>query len=80
VPPRLVASYYLDQARSHTERVTIPLLEAALARTVDGARRMVALHDGAAAVKRPSPACRWCALLPDCTEGTALMHELDGLD
>jgi CRISPR/Cas system-associated exonuclease Cas4 (RecB family) len=80
VPPRLVASYYLDQARSHTERVTIPLLEAALARTVDGARRMVALHDGAVAVKRPSPACRWCALLPDCAEGTAMVHELDGLD
>jgi len=80
VPPRLVASYYLDQARSHTERVTVPLLEAALARTVDGARRMVALHDGATAVRRPSPACRWCALLPDCTEGTVMVDELDGLD
>ena len=38
VPPRLVASYYLDQGLAHAESVTEGMLDATLARTVDGAR------------------------------------------
>jgi len=72
VPPRLVATYYLDAARVLPETVTTDLLEAALRRTVDGADRLVALcHEGAAPALRPGPPCRWCPLLEDCEEGYA---------
>jgi hypothetical protein len=76
VPPRLVASYYLDSARAETEVVTEGLLEAAARRVVAGVERLVALrlrpHE---AVKRPGPACRWCALLATCDEGTGHLAE-----
>src|SRR5262249_10890368 len=36
VPPRLVATYYLDAGRVETEDVSAPILDAALARTIDG--------------------------------------------
>jgi hypothetical protein len=41
---------------------------------------MVQLAAGTEAVKRPSIACRWCALLPDCAEGDAMLREVDGTD
>ena len=70
VPPRLVASFYLDLAEAATEAVTEGTLEAAAARTVDGIRRLAALRTGTEApVHRPSLACRWCAHLETCTVG-----------
>lgn len=70
VPPRLVATYYLDAARPETEHVTVPLLESAVRRVIDGAARMVTLQlRPEEAVKRTGAACRWCRLLPDCDEG-----------
>lgn len=78
VPPRAVASYYLDQARAHTERVTEAMLASALARTVDGAARMVALREGETPVRRASPACRWCPLVMSCGDGRAFLRDLDG--
>lgn len=70
VPPRLVASYYLDLAEARTEAVTFGLLEAAAARTVDGIRRLAALRTGTVVpVHRPSPACSWCAHLEGCDVG-----------
>lgn len=84
VPPRLVASYYLDQGIPDAEPVTVAMLEATLARTVDGAARIAALRSGAAApVKRPSWSCRWCAIRPGCAEGQAHLRavdERDGID
>jgi hypothetical protein len=71
-PPRLLASYYLDNGRAHVEQVTADLLHAALARTVDGVQRIVALLEGDdAPTRRPGPSCRWCPALPDCAEGRA---------
>jgi RecB family exonuclease len=70
VPPRLVASFYLDLAEARTEPVTDDLLEAAVARTVDGVRRLTALRAGSVEpVHRPSPGCRWCLHLGDCPMG-----------
>lgn len=74
VPPRLVATYYLDAARPETEHVTEDLLEAAARRVVAGAERMAALVlDPESAVKRPGPPCRWCPLLAGCDEGRAFL-------
>jgi hypothetical protein len=71
-PPRLLASYYLEEGRPHTEVVTDGLLHAALARTVDGVARMLELRTaGRAPTKRTGPPCRWCPALATCREGTA---------
>lgn len=80
IPPRLVGSYYLDQARAHTERITESVLQAALARAIDGAHRMVELANGEEPVLRPSPGCRWCGLLPSCATGGGHLAALDGGD
>ncbi|MFN8019136.1 MAG: PD-(D/E)XK nuclease family protein [Acidimicrobiales bacterium] len=70
VPPRLVASFYLDLAEARTEEVTEGILEATVARTVDGIVRLAALRAGTTApVHRPSPACRWCPVLDSCDVG-----------
>ena len=45
-PPRLLASYYLEEGRPHAEAVSEGLLHAALARTVDGVARMIELRLG----------------------------------
>lgn len=76
VPPRLVASFYLDMGVAHTEAVTEAVLDATVARTVDGARRMAALRTGAVEpAYRPSYGCRWCSALPTCAPGTAWLTE-----
>lgn len=69
-PPRLVASFYLDLGEARTEAVTEGVLDAAVARTVDGATRIAALRAGTATpVYRPSFGCRWCGQLPSCEAG-----------
>lgn len=72
VPPRLVASFYLDLGEARVEQVTEGVLDATVARTVDGAGRLVGLRAGTVApVHRPSSACRWCVALGDCEIGRA---------
>lgn len=76
VPPRLVASFYLDEGSAHTEAVTVDLLDAAVARTVDGARRVVALRAGTTAPRhRPSFGCRWCSQLAVCDPGRSWLAD-----
>ena len=78
-PPRLTATYYLDSGHPHPEAVTVPVLEAAVARTVDGVTRIAELtqitHDPTGELptvqKRTGPACRWCLVLDGCHEGQA---------
>jgi hypothetical protein len=71
-PPRLVASYYLESAQPHPEPVTEAILHAALARTVDGIDRMVALlHGGDEPTRRTGPSCRWCPIVDSCDVGLA---------
>lgn len=80
VPPRLIASFYLDLGIAHTETVTVDVLDAAVARTVDGARRLAALRAGTAApVFRPSPSCRWCPVLDGCDTGRRWLLD-DGIE
>ena len=83
-PPRLVATYYLESGQPHPEPVSVDLLEAAVARTIDGVVRMAELAaDPDLAVKRPSRVCRWCSLLDSCTEGRAHLRDdgdMDDLD
>ena len=85
VPPRLVASFYLDLGEARTEAVTEAVLDATVARTVDGARRMAALRAGTTEpTYRPSLACRWCVAIETCTTGRAWLADdgsaLDDLD
>jgi len=70
VPPRLLASYYLDGARLQDEVVTEDLLRSALERVVRGVEAAVALrHEGQEPVLRPGPPCRWCPIQATCTTG-----------
>ena len=73
-PPRLVASYYLDQGRFVPEEVTVAQLETTVMRVVAGIEKMVMLTDTERVpLKITGPACRWCPLLGQCTEGTAAL-------
>ena len=57
VPPRLLASYYLDGGRLQEEVVTEAVLRSALERVVEGAEAIVELrHQGRAPVLRPGAA------------------------
>ena len=78
VPPRLVASFYLDLGLAHTEAVTVGVLDAAVARTVDGAERLTSLRAGTVApTLRPAPSCRWCPVLPTCETGRRWLADDD---
>lgn len=77
-PPRLMASYYLDAGRAQPEAVTEGVLRAAVARTIDGIRRLHELTVGTRApTARPSRGCRWCPVLEQCESGRAFLSELD---
>lgn len=74
VPPRLVVMAYLNSALLETETITEGVLTATVARVVDGVAGEVALSRGAQQpVRRPSAACRWCALLHDCGPGRSFL-------
>ena len=76
VPPRLLASYYLDSGRLHPEVVTEDLLRATVERVVRGVELVAELRRGEREpVLRPGAPCRWCALLADCAEGTRWIEE-----
>jgi len=78
VPPRALATSYLDSGRLHVEAVTEALLDATAARTADGVSRMIGiLHAGDEATRRPSGACRWCRVRATCPPGLAHVADLD---
>lgn len=80
-PPRQLATYYLDSGRPHPESVSEGLLDAAVARTVDGATRIVELEHGhAEAVLRAGPTCRWCPALMTCATGRGWVEQTDDVD
>jgi hypothetical protein len=79
VPPRLVATCYLDSGRVDCEKVNESVLDASLARTVDGVRKLTEIqHAVRAATVSTGPACGWCPLRPDCSEGRAWITEREG--
>lgn len=78
VPPRLTATLYLDSGTVQTEAITEAVLDAAVARTADGIRKLHELSVGTRApVTRPSGACRWCPALSTCAPGRIHLGELD---
>ena len=78
--PRKLASYYLDEARTHPEDVTEGVLRAAALRTVDGVRKIAELTRlGREPRQRPGPQCRWCPLQTTC-ESARLSTSRDDAD
>ena len=78
VPPRKLASFYLDAGEPVVEDVTEHVLTAAMRRTLDAINTEIELQvEGRAPVKRPGPTCRWCPLSTECDEGTAYLRGLD---
>jgi hypothetical protein len=76
VPPRRLATYYLDAGRAEVEDATPALLESALARTVDGTRQLIeVLRAQRAADVSPGAVCGWCPLRSDCSEGASYWTE-----
>jgi hypothetical protein len=81
VPPRLLASYYLDAGRLQQEVVTEGVLATALERVVQGAEAAVALlHEAREPVLRPGPPCRWCPVQADCATGRRWLDDRDDRD
>ena len=76
VPPRMIATHYLDSGTISAEAVTVDVLDAAVARTVDGTRRIAELRNpDRPLTKRPGPPCGWCALADGCVEGQAWLSD-----
>jgi hypothetical protein len=72
VPPRRVATHYLDSGKLVPEDVTEATLAAASRRVGEGVRRWLELRGpDAAPVTKPGPVCRWCPLLDTCDPGRA---------
>jgi hypothetical protein len=81
VPPRRLASYYLEQGRFVSEDVTVGLLEAAAERAGRGAATMIELRERRRlAATRPGPGCRWCPVLDTCDDGRAHLARIDDPD
>jgi CRISPR/Cas system-associated exonuclease Cas4 (RecB family) len=79
VPPRKLASFYLDVGEAQVEDVTESVLRTAARRTLDAVHTMLELTaDARPPVLRPGPSCRWCQLLLTCDAGRAHVHAADG--
>jgi hypothetical protein len=74
VPPRKLASFYLDAGQPVVEDVTEATLLTASRRMLDAVNAEIELRvEGRTPVKRPGPSCRWCPLAVDCPEGTVYL-------
>ena len=81
MPPRVLATYYLDGGRLQQEPVSEALLRGALERVVDGAEAAVALlHDGREPLLKAGPPCRWCPRRHTCEVGRRHLEREDDPD
>ena len=72
VPPRALATFYLDAGTAEVETVTTGLLRSSLRRTLDAVERMVELRaEGREPRRSPTVACRWCTIVGTCAPGQA---------
>jgi hypothetical protein len=72
VPPRRVATQYLDTGKLLAEDVSRATLDAAVRRVGECVRRWLELRGpDAGPVTKTGPACRWCPVLSSCAAGTA---------
>jgi PD-(D/E)XK nuclease superfamily len=78
VPPRRVATHYLESGDLVPEDVTEALLSSAAARVIDAASRWLELKSGRLEpLLKPSAACRWCPILADCEGGQQFLASAD---
>ena len=78
IPPRRIASYYLDQGRFHPEDVTEDHLFGAADRAIAAVNRMIELElDESNPRISPNPGCRWCRALDTCEPGQVSLREFD---
>lgn len=74
VPPRKLATFYLDAAEAQAEDVSERLLRSAVRRTLDGINAIVELEsEGRPPVRRPGVTCRWCPIAESCSEGQSFL-------
>ena len=78
VPPRALATFYLDAGTPEVEAVTTGVLRSSLRRTLDAIERMVELRaEGREARRTPNVACRWCTIVAGCEPGQASLAPAD---
>jgi CRISPR/Cas system-associated exonuclease Cas4 (RecB family) len=78
IPPRKLASYYLDAGDADVEDVTEGVLRTAARRALDAIHALIELTvEQRPPVKRPGTSCRWCPLLDHCNEGTTHLAEVE---
>ena len=78
VPPRKLASFYLDAGEPVVEDVTERSLLSASRRMLDAVHAEIEVRiEGRTPLKRPGVSCRWCPLAPECDEGTAYLAGRD---
>ena len=78
VPPRKLATYYLDASEAQVEDVSERLLRSAMRRTLDGINAIVELEaEGRSPTRRAGVTCRWCPLADDCEDGQAFLDAGD---
>ena len=81
IPPRKLASFYLDAGEPVVEDVNERVLQTAARRMLDGVNAEIELRvEGREPVKRPGTSCRWCPLQSECTEGQAYLTGRDDPD
>ena len=78
VPPRKVATFYLDAADAHAEDVTEAMLQTAVRRTLDGINAIIEIGpEGRPPGRRAGVSCRWCPLRTTCEVGIAHLAPSD---
>lgn len=75
-PPYRVATYYLDSGTFQAEDVDEALLDSALLRVVDGARKIAQVEAGASVTFTPGVMCRYCPDRGDCAAGRTWLASL----
>ena len=79
VPPRKVATFYLDAADAHVEDVTERLLMTAMRRTLDGIKAIIELEsERRPPIRRPGTSCQWCPIAQECDDGQAYLSARPG--
>jgi hypothetical protein len=74
VPPRKLASFYLDSGDPVVEDVAEATLRTATRRTLDAIHAEIELRfEGREPQKRAGTSCRWCPLAVDCPDGAAYL-------
>lgn len=81
VPPRKVATFYLDSAEPHADDVSERMLDTAMRRTLDAIHRIIELEcEHRPPTRQPGVSCRWCPISDTCDEGSAYLNARPGDD